>query len=169
MKIVFVAAISLFSVASAMAEEVYDHIYVSDPAVCERAGEEDMSAVLFELSAAAVSPREGIWVGGEMTCTLADVSTNMSPIGWESEDGEVLATARCLGPYLDFRDELVLTTSSQGINLHYGDTGETPPLSLEIMSMRADIGGDEVAQTDGYDGIYTVCRALSAEDFAWTP
>jgi len=168
-KTAHVAALTAISITSAMAQEVYDNIYVSDPAVCERAGEGDMNAVLFELSAAAVSPREAIWVGGEMTCTLADVSTNMSPMRWESEDGEVLATARCLGPYIDFRDELVLTTSSQGINLHYGDTGETPPLSLEIMSMRADLGGEELAETDGYDGIYTVCPALSAEDFAWAP
>ena len=105
--------------------------------------------------------------GMRMICRIVDVRMSPSAMGWDDGDTEVLATARCYGPYEDYMDQVVLTNVSQNINLHYGDTGEPIPPSLEIISMRADLGGEEMAKSDGYDGIYTACPALTAKDFAW--
>ena len=167
MRSFFSAAVILLGTTSAFAQDVYDTVYVSDPAVCDRAGESDLNSVLFQLQASAVSPRQAIWVRGEMTCKLVDVRTSPSAMGWEPEDTEVLATARCYGAYEDYMDQLVLTNVSQNINLHYGDTDKPIPPSLEIISMRADIGGTEVETSDGYAGIYTACPALNADAFEW--
>ena len=167
MKFGLSAAMLLMSVGSAMAADAYDAVYVSNPAVCERAGEADMTAVLFDLQATAVAPRSAMWVQGEMTCTLVNQTTHLSPIADTDADVEIFATGRCYGAYVDFADQLVLTTVSQNINLANGDTGEAQPERLEIMSMRADLGGDDRKTTDGYAGLYTKCDALKAEDFAW--
>jgi opacity protein-like surface antigen len=159
------AALMLVSMGSAMAADVYDAVYVSDAAVCERAGEADMGQVLFDLHAAAVAPRVGFWVGGEMNCTLYDPAEHPSPIADTPADVEIYATARCYAAEVDFRDSVIVTSVSQGINLDNGDTGETPPAKIEVMSMRADLGGETVRAQDGYAGIYTLCEALKAENF----
>ncbi|MDV3250630.1 hypothetical protein DevBK_04705 [Devosia sp. BK] len=167
MRTAIVAALVVCSIGGALADDAYDTIYVSDPAVCDQAGKGDIESVLFDLQASAVLPREAIWVRGEMICRLVDVRMSPSAMGWDDGDTEVLATARCYGPYEDYMDQVVLTNVSQNINLHYGDTGEPIPPSLEIISMRADLGGEEMAKSDGYDGIYTACPPLTAKDFAW--
>lgn len=167
MRACLVAGLILAGVGSAMAADAYDTIYVSDEAVCERADEADMSAVLFELQASAVAPRSAIWVQGELVCDLVNETTHRSPIAETDADVEIFATARCHGAYADFSDQLVLTSVSQNINLANGDSAETPPARLEVMSMRADIGGDDRRQTDGYAGLYTQCDALMPESFAW--
>jgi hypothetical protein len=167
MKTALATCMMLACVGSALAADVYDNVYVSNPAVCERAGEADMNVVLFELQAAAVSPRQAIWVGGEMTCSLVDVRTMPSAMHWDPKDTEIMASARCYAPYQDYLDQLVITNVSQNINLHYGDTEEPVPPTVEIISMRADLGGEAMAAADGYDGIYTLCERLTPEDFEW--
>ena len=169
MKLGLAAAIMLVSVGSATAADLYDAVYVSDAAVCAKAGDPDMGKVLFDLQATAVVPRVGFWVRGEMTCTLMDPTEHPSPIAETPADVEIYATARCNAAEVDFRDSVIVTAVSQGINLDNGDTGETPPAKVEVMSMRADIGGEAIREQDGYAGIYTVCDALKAEDFAWKP
>jgi len=159
------ATLMLVSVGSAMAADAYDAIYVSDMAVCERAGDADMGKVLFDLQATAVAPRIGFWVGGEMSCTLYDATEHPSPIADTPADVEIYATARCYSADLDFRDDVIVTSVSQGINGDNGDTGQTPPAKIEVMSMRADVGGETMREQDGYAGIYTVCAALKAENF----
>jgi len=165
MKFSLATVIMLASIGSAMAADAYDALYVSDPAVCARAGEADMNLVLFELQAAAVSPRRAIFVGGEMSCDLVDVRTMPSAMHWDPADTEILASARCYAPYEDYLDHLVITNVSQNINLHYGDADQPIPPTVEIISMRADLGGEDLAAADGYDGIYTLCETLTAEDF----
>lgn len=167
MKNTVAAILMLAGTGSAMAADAYDAIYVSNPAVCERAGEADMGAVLFELQAAAVSPRQAIWVGGEMTCSLIDVRTMPSAMHWAPEDTEIMASARCYAPYEDFLDNLVITNVSQNINLAQGDSPEPGPATVEIISMRADLGGEDMAAQDGYDGLYTLCEGLTAEALGW--
>ncbi|WP_375450875.1 hypothetical protein [uncultured Devosia sp.] len=166
MKLVLVTAICLVGVGSATAADVFDAIYVLDPAACERAGEADFANVLFELQASVVAPRTGIWVGGELACTLVDFREYPSPIAETSEDVELYASARCHGYDLDFLDTVVLTAVSQQINMANGDTGEVPEDKMQIISMRADIGGEAI--TDGYAGIYTRCDALTLDQVqAW--
>ncbi|MEO8685231.1 MAG: hypothetical protein ABI414_10375 [Devosia sp.] len=169
MKLSLAAAIMLVSVGSATAADLYDAVYVSDAAVCAKAGDPDMGKVLFDLQATAVAPRIGFWVGGEMTCTLVDQTEHPSPIADTPADVEIYASARCNAAEVDFRDSVIITAVSQGINLENGDTGETPPDKVEVMSMRADIGGETIREQDGYAGIFTRCEALKAEDFAWKP
>jgi hypothetical protein len=163
------AALMLASVGSAMAAEVYDSVYVSDMAVCERAGEDDIGKVLFDLQAAAVVPHKGFWVGGEMTCTLEDQVEHPSPIADTEADVEIYATARCHAAEIDFRDDVIVTSVSQNINLDNGDTEETPPAKVEVMSMRADLGGESIREQDGYAGIYTLCEAINPEALEWHP
>lgn len=169
MKFNLAAAIMLVSIGSATAADLYDAVYVSDPAVCAKAGDPDLRKVLFDLQATAVVPRIGFWVGGEMDCTLVDATEHPSPIADKPTDVEIYATARCYGADLDFRDSVVVTAVSQGINGSNGDTGQVPEDKVEVMSMRADLGGETVRELDGYAGIYTRCAALKAEDFAWKP
>lgn len=165
MRLSFAAAAMLLSVGSAMAADALDAVYVSDPAVCDRAGEDDMGQVLFDLGATAVAPRIGFWVGGEMACQLMDATEHPSPIAETAADVEIYATARCYAAYLDFRDSVIVTAVSQGINASNGDTEEVPEPKIEVMSMRADIGGETIREQDGYAGIHTLCEALAAEDF----
>lgn len=169
MKLNLAAAIMLLSVGSATAADLYDAVYVSDPAVCAKAGDPDMGKVLFDLHATAVAPRVGFWVGGEMTCTMVDASEHPSPIADKPTDVEIYATARCYAADLDFRDSVIVTAVSQGINGSNGDTGLVPEDKVEVMSMRADVGGETMREQDGYAGIYTRCADLKAEDFAWKP
>jgi hypothetical protein len=152
----------LASVGTAIAADAYDAVYVSDPAVCERADEPDMSAVLFELQAAAVSPRVGIWLG-ELDCKLVDQRLHQS--NWGTD--EVYATARCDGPYLAFIDNVVVTSNSGNINLAWGDREGTPPDMVEIISMRHGDSTDAERDPEDYAGVYTKCEKLTAEDFAW--
>ena len=162
MRTIIAASLMLFSIGSATAQDVYDAVFVSDPAVCERAGEADMGKVLFDLQAKAVAPRSGIWVGGELACKLLDLRTH--PSSWDVE--EIYATARCTGPYIDFIDSVVVTSDSQNINRTVGDTGIEPPAMVEVMSLRQGANTDAAPDADGYAGVYTICDALTAEDFA---
>lgn len=166
MRFSLASVLILASVASAAAADAYDAIYVSDPAVCERAGERPIGNVLFDLHATAVAPRSTMWVGGEMECKLVDQRTHLSPIAADDSEVEIFATARCYAAYSDFIDQVVLTTVSQSINADNGDADVVPD-RLEVMSMRADMGGEAQQALDGYDGLYTRCDALKAEDFAW--
>lgn len=167
MKPILVMLIGLAGTGAALAADAYDAVYVSNPSVCDRAGEANMSTVLFDLQAAAVSPRQAIWVGGEMECTLADVRTVPSAMHWDPADTEILASARCYAPYEDYLDPVVITNVSQNINLSNGDSDAPMPAKVEIISMRADLGGEALAKADGYDGVYTLCEALKPEDFGW--
>jgi hypothetical protein len=169
MKLGFAAAAMLMSIGSASAAEVYDSVYVTDMAVCARAGEADIGKVLFDLQAAAVVPHKGIWVGGEMTCTLVDQTEHPSPIADTPADVEIYATARCNAADLDFRDQVIITSVSQAINQDNGDTEETPPAKVEVMSMRSDLGGESIREQDGYAGIYTLCEAIKPEALEWHP
>ncbi|MET3897237.1 hypothetical protein ABIB57_001174 [Devosia sp. UYZn731] len=154
------AALMLVSVGAAMADQ-YDAVYVSDPAVCERAGEADMGQVLFDLKAAAVSPRVGIWMG-ELGCKLVDVHMNESNWGGTQE---VYAAARCDGPYLAFIDTVVVTSDSGNINLAWGDREGTPPAMVEVLSMKHGDSTDAERDPESYAGVYTQCDALKPADF----
>lgn len=154
------AALMLVSVGAAMADQ-YDAVYVTDPAVCERAGEEDMTQVLFDLKAAAVAPRTGIWMG-ELSCKLVDVHMNES--NWGGTE-EVYAAARCDGPYLAFLDNVVISSDSGNINLAWGDRDGTPPAMVEILSMKHGDSTDGGRDPESYAGVYTECDALTAADF----
>lgn len=167
MRLLLASVTCLLGTGAALAADAYDAVYVSDPAVCARAGESNLNTVLFDLQASAVSPRKAIWVAGEMECTLVDVRTTPSAMHWDPADTEILASARCYAPYQDYLDQLVITNTSQNINQSNGDSEEQPPAKVEIISMRADLGGEAVAKADGYAGIYTLCEALTPEAFGW--
>lgn len=158
-KLEIAAALMLVSVGTAMADQ-YDAVYVSDPAVCERANEADMGQVLFDLQASAVAPRVGIWMG-ELGCKLVDQRMNAS--NWGTE--EVYATARCDGPYLAFIDTVAVTSDSGNINLAWGDRDGTPPAMVEVLSMRHGDSTDAERDPESYAGVYQVCDALTAADF----
>jgi hypothetical protein len=162
MKTILATAMLLAGMGSALAADAYDALYVSDPAVCERAGEDDMGQVLFELQAAAVAPRLGIWLGGELTCKLVDVRLN--PSNWGAVE-EVYSTARCDGPYLAFIDSVVVTSDSGNINLAVGDTDILPPAMVEVLSMRHGDSTDAERDPASYAGVYTICETLTAADF----
>ena len=160
MRVSLVTCLMLASAGSAMATDVYDAVYVSDPAVCERTNE-DMREVLFDLQAAAISPRVGIWMG-ELGCKLHDVRMNAS--NWGTE--EVYATARCDGPYLAFIDTVVVTSDSSNINLAWGDREGTPPAMVEVLSLKhGDSTDAQERDPQSYAGVYTLCEGLTAEDF----
>lgn len=153
------AALMLVSIGTAMADQ-YDAVYVSDPAVCERASEADMGQVLFDLNASAVAPRVGIWMG-ELECKLVDLRMNAS--NWGTD--EVYATARCDGPYLAYIDNVVVTSDSGNINLAWGDREGTPPAMVEVLSMRHGDSTDAERDPENYAGVYQACEALTAADF----
>ncbi|MDB5505781.1 MAG: hypothetical protein JWR75_419 [Devosia sp.] len=165
MKLLWPATLLLLGIGPALADDVYDAVYVSDPAVCERAGEADMNAVLYDLAATAIEPRRGFYVAGEMMCTLVDQTTHMSPIASTEDDLEIFATARCNAYDIDFRDQVIITPVSQHINASNGDTDAVIPDQMEVISMRADLGGEGQATTDGYAGIYTRCDAIAVGAF----
>lgn len=164
MKWTFAPAIVMLMTGAAVAADQYDAVYVSDPAVCERAGEEDMTGVLFELGAAAVAPRVGIWMG-EMSCLLNDV--RMNPSNWGAVE-EVYATARCDGPYVAFIDPVAISSDTGNINLAWGDRDGTPPERVEIFSVLHGQSTDAERDPESYAGVYTICEALSAQDFILT-
>lgn len=167
MKISLVAALLLAGVGTAWAQDAYDAVYVSDPAVCERAGEPDMNTVLFELQARAIAPREGIWITGEMTCSFHDFTTHPSPIAMGPEDVDLFATARCTAYDIDFLDMVVVSAMSMGINMDNGDTEQKPRPKVQVISLRADSKSLTPEDYDYYAGIYTKCDALTAEDLRW--
>jgi hypothetical protein len=153
------AALMLLSVGTAMADQ-YDAVYVSDPAVCARAGEGSMGQALFDLHAAAVSPRVGIWMG-ELACSMVDAHSNVSTTGTD----EIYAIARCEGPYLTFIDTVLVTSDSSNINLAWGDQEGTPPAMVEVISMKHGDSTDAERDPESYAGVYTKCDALTPENF----
>jgi hypothetical protein len=167
MKLSLATAMMLLATGSAMAADAYDAIYVSDPAVCERAGEPDMNTVLYELKASAVAPRIGVWIEGEMNCAFYDLTMHPSPIAESPKDVDIFATARCTAYDIDFLDTVVVSANSAGINMDNGDTEETPEPKVQLISMRADIKGLTSDDWDYYAGIYTKCDALTVEDLQW--
>ena len=161
MKLGLATIVMLASVGSATAADVYDSVYVTDPAVCERAGgDEEIGQILFELQASAVAPRVGIRMG-ELTCKLNDLRMNAGTWGTD----EVNATARCDGPYLAFLDQVAITSDSGNINLTWGDQEGTPPAMVEIISMKHGDSTDAQRDKDSYAGVYTLCDKLTAADF----
>ena len=162
MKLGLATIVMLASVVSATAADVYDSVYVTDMAVCERAGgDEAIGQILFDLQAAAVSPRVGIWMG-ELSCKLNDVRMNSGTWGTD----EVNATARCDGPYLAFLDQVAITSDSGNINLTWGDQEGTPPAMVEVISMKHGDSTDAVRDPESYAGVYQLCDTLTAKDFA---
>ena len=161
MKLGLATMVMLASVGSATAADVYDSVYVTDPAVCERAGgDEEIGQILFELQASAVAPRVGIRMG-ELVCKLNDLRMNSGTWGTD----EVNATARCDGPYLAFLDQVAITSDSGNINLTWGDQEGTPPAMVEIISMKHGDSTDAQRDKTSYAGVYTVCDKLAAADF----
>ncbi|QQR40644.1 hypothetical protein [Devosia rhizoryzae] len=157
-----ILAMSILLLATgAVCADQYDAIYVSDPVVCERAKTESVRDVLFDLNAAAVSPRVGIWMG-ELDCVLNDV--RMNPSNW-GEVEEVYATARCDGPYRAFIDPVAITSDSSNINLVWGDQDGEPPASVEILSVLHGESTDAERDPESYAGVYTICEGLTAADF----
>lgn len=167
MKLSMAAALALLATGSAMAADAYDAVYVSDPAVCERAGEPDMNLVLYELKAKAVAPRVGVWIDGEMNCTFHDLTMHPSPIAENAAHVDIFATARCTAYDIDFLDTVVVSAHSAGINMANGDTEQDPEDQVQLISLRADIKGLTTEDWDYYAGIYTKCAALTVEDLQW--
>lgn len=167
MKVSLAAALMLLATGTSMAADAYDAIYVSNPAVCERADEPDMNLVLYELQASAVAPRVGIWIDGEMNCSFYDFTTHPSPIAMGPEDVDLFATARCSAYDIDFLDMVVVSAMSMGINMDNGDTEEEPEPKVQVISLRADTKNLTTEDWDHYAGIYTRCDALTVEDLQW--
>lgn len=167
MKISLAAALLLLATGTVLAADAYDSVYVSDPAVCKRAGEANMNNVLYELKANAVAPRVGIWIEGEMNCSFYDLTMHPSPIAESPEDVDIFATARCTAYDIDFLDMVVVSAHSLGINMSNGDTEETPEDKVQVISLRADTANRTKGDWDYYAGIYTKCDALTVEDLAW--
>ena len=159
MKFRLATLMMLASIGSAMAADQYDAVYATDPAACERTGEE-LGQALFELQAAIVAPRVGIWMG-ELECKFNDV--RMNPSNWGTVE-EVYATARCDGPYLAFIDQVAITSDSGNINLAWGDREGTPPAMVEILSMKHGESTDAERDPQDYAGVYTLCEGLTAKD-----
>lgn len=159
MKLSLASLIMLAASGSAMAADQYDAVYATDPAACERTGE-DLGQALFELQAAVVAPRIGIWMG-ELECKFNDV--RMNPSNWGVVE-EVYATARCDGPYLAFIDQVAITSDSGNINLAWGDQDGTPPAMVEILSMRHGDSTDAERDPLDYAGVYTLCDGVTAAD-----
>lgn len=160
MKLSLATLMMLASIGSAMAADQYDAIYVSDPAVCEQAKGRNVRDVLFDLNAAAVMPRVGIWMG-ELECKLNDVRMTQSVWGPVEE---VSSTARCTGPYLDFIDGVTMTSDSSNINLAWGDKEGTPPSMIEVFSLLHGPSTDEERDADSYAGVYTLCEGITFDD-----
>jgi hypothetical protein len=159
MKFPLATVMMLASIGSAVAADQYDAVYATDPAVCDRSGEE-LGEALFELQAAVVAPRVGIWMG-ELECRFHDV--RMNPSTWGTVE-EVYATARCDGFSLAFIDTVAITSDSSNINLTWGDQEGTPPAMVEILSMRHGDSTDAERDPESYAGVYTLCEGLTAED-----
>jgi hypothetical protein len=159
MRLRIATALMLASIGSALAADQYDAVYATDPAACEKTGE-DMGQALFELKAAIVAPRVGIWMG-ELECKFNDVRMNPSPWG---QVEEVYATARCDGPYLALIDQVAITSDSSNINLAWGDQEGIPPAMVEILSMRHGESTDAERNPQDYAGVYALCEGLTAED-----
>lgn len=160
MKLSLATVVLLLGAGSVAAADQYDAVYVSDPAVCERADGPNVRDLLFELQAAAVSPRVGIWMG-ELECKLNDV--RMNPSLWGAVE-EVYATARCDGPYLAFIDTVAITSDSSNINLAWGDQAGTPPPMVEILSVKHGESTNAERDPLSYAGVYTLCEGISLED-----
>lgn len=159
MKFSLVTMMMLASIGSAIAADQYDAVYATDPAICDRTGEE-LGEALFELQAAVVAPRVGIWMG-ELECKFHDV--RMNPSNW-GEVEDVYATARCDGFSLAFIDTVAITSDSGNINLAWGDQEGTPPAMVEILSMKHGDSTDAERDPESYAGVYTICEGLTAED-----
>lgn len=169
MRLPLAAALMLLATGTAMAADVYDAVFVTNTAVCDQAGADDMAQVLFDLEATALVPMQGIWSRGEMVCTLRNIDTDLSPIADGPDEVEIYATARCHAYDIDFIDPVVISAYSQGINAENGDDGidHPPGEKVQLYSMRADLRAEGAPDYDNYAGIYTRCEALTAEDFAW--
>lgn len=169
MRMALATAMALLATASVAAEDIYDAVFVSDPAVCERAGEADFAQVLFELQATVLIPRHGIWSGGELVCTTRNFDTGLSPLADGPDDIELYATARCHAYDLDFIDQIVVSGFAQQVNAENGDDGidHPPGEKVQLYSMRADLRAPDVPDYDKYAGIYTRCDGLTLEDVAW--
>ena len=169
MRTALATAILLLAAGSVAADDIYDAVFVSDPAACERAGEADFGQVLFDLQATVLIPRHGIWSGGELVCTMRNIETDLSPIADTPADIELYATARCHGYDLDFIDQVVVSGFAQGINAANGDDGIDHPAGekVQLYSMRADLRAPDVPDYDKYAGIYSRCDGLTLEDVAW--
>lgn len=152
--------IMLVGTGAVVAQDQYDAIYVSDPAVCEQADGANVRDLLFDLEAAAVSPRVGIWMG-ELECKLNDV--RMNPSVWGAVE-EVYATARCDGPYLAYIDTVAITSDSSNINLAWGDQEGTPPPMVEVLSVLHGLSTDAEPDPQSYAGVYTLCDGITLED-----
>jgi hypothetical protein len=161
------ATLMLLATGTSMAADAYDAVYVSDPAVCDRADEPDMNTVLYELKATAVAPRVGVWIEGEMNCAFYDLTMHPSPIAESPADVDIFATARCTAYDVDFLDLVVVSANSMGINMANGDTGEVTEDKVQLISLRADTAKLAPDDWDYYAGIYTKCDALTVEDLAW--
>lgn len=155
-------ALILLATSAAMGSDYYDAAYVSDPAVCERAGEKPLSDLLFEEEAWLVLPRQAI-LAGEMSCGLYNAQEIASSFGGAPE---ILATARCHGFEIDFLDQVVVETDSFGINMSRGDDGIEHELGemVEVVSMRAATNPPDY---ENYAGLYTRCDALTEEAQTW--
>ena len=159
----------LLATASVAAEDIYDAVFVSNKAACDRAAEAEFGQVLFDLQATVLIPRHGIWSGGELVCTMRNLDTDVSPIADTPADLELYGTARCHGYDLDFIDQVVVSGFAQGINAENGDDGvdHPPGEKVQLYSMRADLRAPDVPDYDKYAGIYTRCDGLTLEDVAW--
>ncbi|MEO5805653.1 hypothetical protein [Devosia sp.] len=168
MKSILVAAVMLASVGSAMAADVYDAVYVSDMKLCEQAKTKgaDIHQALFDLKARAVAPRLGVWMS-ESYCSFLNQTTGVSPMADnDPTDVDLYSTARCIGYDLDFLDQVVVSHDSMGINESNGDTVETPPAKVQIISLREGMTG-YVPDTDSIAGIYTLCEAIKPKDLVY--
>ncbi len=152
---------SLLCVTPVVADDVFDAAYVSNPAVCERAGEEDINTVLFEEKAWAVYPSKGI-LGGEIVCYFHDQKTQING-AWEPE---VFSTTRCMGFETNFLDQVAVAPDSFNINMHFGDDAQEHKMGeiVEVISMRADTNPPDY---ESYAGLYTRCDDVAGKVLEW--
>lgn len=151
----FVLGLALFAAGPALAQEFYNSAYVSDPAVCERAGEDDIQGVLFELNAWILAPKKGV-IAAELGCEFVTQQT-ISRREWGEE---LLSTTRCYGHEIDFVDQTVIAADSGSINADFGDQPGEPVLgdTLNVLSLRTNAATDE---WENYAGLYRRCDALT--------
>jgi hypothetical protein len=162
MKVLWAAGFMIMATGSALAADYYDAAYVTDPAVCERAGEKPVMDLLFEEDAWLVLPRQAL-LAGEIGCRFYNVQEIASALG---HTPEILATVRCHGFDIDFLDQVVVEADSFGINQSFGDDGIEHQVGekVEVISMRSDANPPDY---ENYAGLYSRCDALTEEAKAW--
>jgi len=97
------------------AGELYDGLFVTDPAICARAAETDLSDALFELDGLAIVPRRET-LGPEFRCRHVAVAGSAAGAG----------------------EDLVVTAFCETLDRHYPDLMSISARSVKAAAARGD-------------------------------